>query len=117
MKFISYIIIPSLLASLITIATRTPKSKEGDKISSLPPSLVIRKPLLNIDPSILKIVGDSILTTLVSQVVATASLSEPTKLAQLAAITPTPVITDPSQALVPILAKREIRSPEDKVIS
>ena len=125
MKFICSYIIPLLIS--LTIATRTgakPK-EEGDEISSLPPpSLVIRKPLVNIDASILKIVGDSILTTLVSKVVATALSSEPTKLAQLAGAgtaaamtpTPSPVITDSSQALVPIgLVERGARSPEDKV--
>lgn len=112
--------IMSLLASL-TIATRTPKESEFSSLSessvstvirpttlagTVAPSLVVRKPLLNIDPSILKIVGDSILTTLVTKVAA----SEPTKLAAI-----TPAIIDSSSALVPTLVERESRRPEDKV--
>lgn len=109
-----------LLASL-TIATRTPEESEFTSLSEssvstvitpttstgvAAPSLVVRKPLLNIDSSILKIVGDSILTTLATKLAA----SEPTKLAAIA-----PAITDSSSALVPTLVERELRRPEDKV--
>lgn len=113
-----------LLASL-TIATQMPKESEFNNSLSessvstvitptrltgaVAPSLVVRKPLLNIDPSILKVVaGDSIMTTLVSKVAASAS--EPTKMATI-----TPAITDSSSAVVPTLVEREPRSPEDKV--
>lgn len=109
-----------LLASL-TIATPTPKESELFSLSessistantpikltgAVKPLLVVRESLLNIDPSMLSTVGESRLTTLTTKVAA----SEPTKLAAT-----TPAITDSSPALIPTLAERELRSPEDKV--
>lgn len=112
-----------LLASL-TYATPTRKESKFSSLSkssvsaittpttltdAIMPTLVVRTPQLIIDPSMLKIVGGSILTvptTLATKVAA----SEPTKLAAAA-----PAITDSSSALVPTLAERELRRPEDKV--
>lgn len=112
-----------LLASLTT-ATPTLKKSEFSSLSKSSvsaviapttlagagvPSLVQRAPLLNINPSMLNIVGESILTvptTLATKVPA----SDPTKLAATI-----PAITNSSSDLVPTLAERALRRPKDKV--